>query len=482
MAHLHFHRTVYKSGGQKAAERVNYITRAERPEESRAERQLRYINQAGREDLVYTRTRNLPAWAEGNPHTYFQAAERQEWALGNAFEEWKITLPQELSQGQNMALMRDLVDAIAGDRLPITYAFHCPATLDKAQEQPHLHLLISARQSDGITRTPAQHFKKYNKAHPERGGAPKDQALYHLRAVKQWRVTITDIVNLHLERAGCAERVHPDRLEDRAIDRKPEPKLRPSESRAYRDKGVVSDRMAEVLATRAQRQETRGTEQADARSYWEERKSVLGITDGMDGAAQLAAVSMARAHVRDQAPARAVVLGEVGVEIDDRALGDLAGEVVIHAQADAQALWVSVQDLADASQLRQSGRERIAQAGRQAQAVWREAGDEQRLLDLGQEARDDAWHDAVLLWAEDQGTRVLRDVGWEAVQDAWETGQEGLAGEAQRQQLFAQAQAWASVAHNLQALTAQLDALQAGAGETGQVRIRLWEQDRGIGL
>jgi len=35
-----------------------------------------------------------------------------------AFEEWKVTLPQELTHGQNMALMRDMVDTIAGNRLP----------------------------------------------------------------------------------------------------------------------------------------------------------------------------------------------------------------------------------------------------------------------------------------------------------------------------------------------------------------------------
>ena len=64
-------------------------------------------------------------------------------ANGVAFEEWKVTLPHELSHRQNMALMRDLVDAIAGTRLPITYAFHDPTTLGRhapatAPPPPHL--------------------------------------------------------------------------------------------------------------------------------------------------------------------------------------------------------------------------------------------------------------------------------------------------------------------------------------------------------
>src|SRR5437870_5524674 len=192
MAHLHCRRTVYKSGGRKAASRVAYIAR-QQPLDRDAEHQLRYIQRADREDLVYTQSRNLPAWAAGSAQTYFRTAEQYEWALGNAFEEWKITLPQELSHRHNMDLMRDLVESIAGDRLPITYAFHCPATMDGTQAQPHLHLLLSGRQEDGIARTPAHHFKKYNRTHPERAGAPKDPALYHMRAVKALRVTIADV-------------------------------------------------------------------------------------------------------------------------------------------------------------------------------------------------------------------------------------------------------------------------------------------------
>ena len=69
--------------------------------------------------------------------------------------------------------MRDLAATIAGDRLPITYAFHCPQTMDGTQAQPHLHLLISGRQDDGIARAPTQHFKRYNPTHPSAVAPPK---------------------------------------------------------------------------------------------------------------------------------------------------------------------------------------------------------------------------------------------------------------------------------------------------------------------
>src|SRR5262245_53666494 len=155
MAHLHFKRTVYKSGGTSASQRLEYITRQPAKDLSAADRQLRYVRE-GREDLVYERSRNLPVWAEENPHTYFRAAERYEGKNRVAFEEWKVTLPHELSHRENMALMRDLVDQIAGNRLPMTYAFHDPETLRGTRQQPHLHLLISARQTDAQLRTPQQ--------------------------------------------------------------------------------------------------------------------------------------------------------------------------------------------------------------------------------------------------------------------------------------------------------------------------------------
>jgi hypothetical protein len=488
MAHVALMRTVYKSGGRAARGRIQYITRDVDRAQTPAERQLRYLRE-GREDLVYTNTRNLPGWAQGDACRYFQEAERSERApgaeeryRGRAFEEWKILLPNMLGHGANMALMRDLLEVIAGDLLPCTYAFHDPTSLSGTTQQPHLHLLLSARQTDEHARSPQQHFRRYNARSPAQGGARKDPAFRHKGAVKAWRVTISDVLNVHLERAGVPDRVHPGSLNERGIDRKPEPKLRPSESRAYRENKVVSATMAEVLDIRAQRQETRTTEQANAREYWAERKLVLGITDDMDLPTQLAAIGTARGLVRDHAPAQRVIEGSAGVEQDDRVLGDLAGEAYGQAQAEAQVLWRGVQDLADAWQLRHSGLERMEKARTAVQGIWRDTTDAERLRDVGREAAEDAWREAVLLWAEEQGARALRDVGWEAVQEAWEAGQDGLAAEVQRQRLLAQVQAWQRLDDSLQDLARQLDDLSEERGGSGHVRIRLWEREQELGL
>ena len=311
MAHLHFKRTAYHAGGGNASQRLEYITRQPERALTAADRHLRYVRE-GREDLVYERSRNLPGWAEGNPHTFFRAAERYERANGVAFEEWKVTLPHELSHRQNMALTRDLVEAVAGNRLPVTYAFHDPETLRGTRQQPHLHLILSARQNDEHTRTAATHFKRYNPTHPARGGAQKDDAFRHKGAIKAHRILISDVINLHLEYAGLAARVHPDSLEQRQIPRQPEPKLLPSESRAFREQGIISPRMQAVLDIRQGRTTQDRKEQANARMYWNGRQRELGITDAQPMAQKLSAIREARMQRRESPPTRPDVAQEKG--------------------------------------------------------------------------------------------------------------------------------------------------------------------------
>jgi len=451
MAHVHFRRTVYKAGGQKAADRVSYLTRHPLRELSRGAQQVRYISE-GREDCLFTTSKNLPAWAEGKPHCFFQAAERYERANGIAFEEWKMTLPQELSHRQNMDLMHDLMAVIAGDELPITYAFHAPRTLDGQAQQPHLHLLLSARHNDGVARTPEQYFRRYNPQHPERGGARKIERLRQFGAVKAHRVLIADVINVHLEQAGCLERVHPETLERRGIARQPEPKLLPSESHAYRKDGTVSARMQAVLDVRTARQQTRAEEQASARAYWAQREEDLGLTSAMDGAAQLAVIGAARGQAREQLSTRQVILGEVGMEQDDQRLGDLAGEAYAQAQHEARDVW---EDAQAALTLRDVGREAYAQAWQESQGIWEDAQAEQERL----------------------------NDGWAAVRTARDDGQAARAAAMSAQHAQAvQTGTWRSLEQDFQALAAQLDQFSEESGGRGTVRIRLWERDQGLGL
>jgi hypothetical protein len=162
-----------------------------------------------------------------------------------------------------------------------------------------VHLLISSRQLDGIDRPAQQYFRRYNPEHPERGGAQKASAFWQKNNVVYHRELIADVLNLHLEAHGCVERIHPKSLKARGIERVPEPKLLPSESAALRDQGEVVGAMADVLAIRKLRERTHLKEQNQARTYWEERKSALGMTRHLPMAEKLRVVVQARAAAKD---------------------------------------------------------------------------------------------------------------------------------------------------------------------------------------
>ena len=204
------------------------------------------------------------------------------------------------------ALIDDLLATIVGDRLPCTYAFHDPKTMDGAQPQPHIHLLVSARMNDEHTRTAETHFKRWNAKNPSAGGAKKDPAFWHRGAVRLHRLMISDVLNIHLEKHGHSVRVHPESLKSRGIDRDREPRLTPKESGDYRRTGVVEadSTMAEVLRIRSARAKQPPHEQNNARLYWESRKAFLGITRDMSQEEKVARILLKRHGAVERVPAR----------------------------------------------------------------------------------------------------------------------------------------------------------------------------------
>jgi hypothetical protein len=306
MAMAHFARIVYPSQGAKAQNRVEYITRTG-AYRSRAQTLVEYQGrdakaQTRREDLVAWKARNMPSWTRDDPVAFFQAAERYEGANRVAYTEWRFALPRELSHSQNMDLARDILDANFGTTHPYVSAFHDPPAADGGT-QPHIHILWSARTLDGLSRPAAQFFKLWQAKHPERGGAQKDPAFSHMGAVKAARVLYCDIVNLYLEAHGHSHKLHPDRLETRGIERTPERRLDPSDSNAYKCDGIITAKMAEVLAHREARASHSPHEQAEAQRDWQQRKKVLGITDTMPLPLRLTLARAARDALVHAAPA-----------------------------------------------------------------------------------------------------------------------------------------------------------------------------------
>lgn len=198
------------------------------------EREGVYEKQKGLEDLEYSSYGNMPKWAEQNPMQLWQSADLYERKNGSTYREYEISLPRELNKEQRQALVEDFVQTELGTKYPYQYAIHNPMAMD-GLEQPHVHLMFNERLQDGIERDPEQYFKRYNSKNPEKGGAKKDNTGkdYKTRKdeIKELRQRWENITNEHLKRAGLDIRIDMRSYADQGIDKQPEQKLLPSQTR-----------------------------------------------------------------------------------------------------------------------------------------------------------------------------------------------------------------------------------------------------------
>ena len=213
------------------------------------------------ERLAATDAGNMPAWAQAEPGQFWLAADANERANGTTYREMEIALPRELTTEQQTALVREWVAQEIGDRHAYQWAIHVPTAADGG-EQPHVHLMFSERQVDGIERDPSQYFKRYNSKNPEKGGARKGYGpnagktltqaeraadLKELRS--RWEV----MTNQHLDRAGHTARIDMRSHADAGRAVPPERKQLPSEWRGKGRDNVIEFRAAKAALMDAAR-------------------------------------------------------------------------------------------------------------------------------------------------------------------------------------------------------------------------------------
>lgn len=235
-----------------------------------------YANRLERgERLAATESGNMPAWAVADPGAFWLAADANERKNGTTYREMEIALPRELDTAQQVALVRDWVAQELGDKHAYQWAIHVPTAADGG-EQPHVHLMFSERQRDGIERDPEQYFKRYNAKAPEKGGARKGygpdagqtktkaERVADLKAVRErWELAC----NQHLERAGADARIDMRSHADAGIEDAPERKQLPSQ---WRGQG-----RADVIELRAAKAEQREAGQAAQVIVLAERRKAL---------------------------------------------------------------------------------------------------------------------------------------------------------------------------------------------------------------
>jgi hypothetical protein len=199
----------------------------------------------------------MPEWAREDTAEFWSASDSFERANGNTYREYELALPRELSRGAQVALVQRFAEQELGSTRPYQWAIHV-CTASDGKEQPHVHLMFSDRQQDGIERGPEQFFKRYNAKNPERGGArklsygaDKEEAARTYEGIRErW----AKVQNLSLEQAGVEARVDHRSLAAQGIHREPEVHRGPAVS-GIEGRGEVSEvgeRQREQQLARAQ--------------------------------------------------------------------------------------------------------------------------------------------------------------------------------------------------------------------------------------
>lgn len=183
-SHSHFRcevKTLSKSVGQSAAAACRYDTRA---------------NHRDKSDLAMTGLVNMPSWAHADPTVFWKAADEFERANGMVARRSILSFPNQLPESEYENYIREWLSRNVPN-CPASWAIHNDPVADP--QNPHCHILISERMSDGIVRPPELFFKRYNLKDPSEGGCKKaDIGSSRKDWLLQARASWASILNKHL--------------------------------------------------------------------------------------------------------------------------------------------------------------------------------------------------------------------------------------------------------------------------------------------
>ncbi len=182
-----------------------------------------FKNAGGKTETVDKGHGNMPQWAEKNPLDFWKSADKNERKNGYTYREHEIALPREFDRYQNIKLVEEWIKQELPNN-PYQYAIHTKMGMD-GKRQPHVHLMFSEREQDGIQRDKKQFFKRANSKHPEKGGAKKASNIgtytQRQKRTQEQRYRLGDLINKHLEINGFDERIDMRTLEEQGINREP---------------------------------------------------------------------------------------------------------------------------------------------------------------------------------------------------------------------------------------------------------------------
>jgi hypothetical protein len=146
---------------------------------------------------------------------------------------------------EQLALATTFVEDLTSQgKLPYTFAVHSGRDADGQEHNPHVHVMFSERQDDGIDRSKEQWFRRANRKEPARGGAPKSRTFHGRQWVERAREKWAEHTNRALERAGREERVDHRSYERQGIEHEPGEHYGPAAAYMI-DRGEDHDRLGQ---------------------------------------------------------------------------------------------------------------------------------------------------------------------------------------------------------------------------------------------
>ena len=195
-------RTVSRAQGKKGALKRDYVTREGRYKKDESE-------------VLYKESGNLPSWASTDK-AFWKAADSFERRNARIGMEIEFALPKELNDEAKITLAKRLRSEVVKQNFPYTMAIHKG---QKRQENPHAHLVFSARKLDEFERSKEQFFRRANKRFPERGGALKDRDIKKKTWLRELRETWSELANDQLKIEGQSVRIDHRTLKEQGIER-----------------------------------------------------------------------------------------------------------------------------------------------------------------------------------------------------------------------------------------------------------------------
>ena len=201
---------------------------------------------ADRDAAIYTESGHMPAWAADEPATFWDAADLHERANGRVFVAADYALPCDLPFDAKVELAHEFAASLTDDEsLPYTLAIHGGLGPHGEEHNPHVHLMFSERQNDGIERPPEQWFGRANSASPGEGGAPKSRTFHGRDWVAAARERWALLVNDALKQAGREDRVDHRSYERQGTERGPGEHFGPGAASMF-DRAGTHDRLEQA--------------------------------------------------------------------------------------------------------------------------------------------------------------------------------------------------------------------------------------------